>query len=450
MPDMAGLLQLDRNGVQRARTVGLRAVAGVTQLVRTDNTPAGRQVNLKPNRTPGVYMEPDLRGLGLTAGRYPGCYGQVYANNAQARRLVDMRRQKSVAGLGIVVGGTFNTVAGTTRNDVCNLSPSGALKRLDPNSNGNVYAVKVSGKSVYVGGTFTEIGGQSGIQKLVRLTLSGAVDTGFDPSATVDFTVWKIVIQPDGKIIVCGGENTGRVERLNDDGTADEDFTPIVFGERVYDVELSPAGKLLVAGRGWYNTNVRRQVARFNADGSFDSGFEVDIDFLGVATCDDVMYDDDGNIWMVGHGSYPLSKLDPNGAIIGANYGSDGLLNVGVATGNICFYQPTGGNIYIGGKFEWFEGASSYERGIERIQKTPDDGEIIRDTAFTCTLGEQGASFPLQHMDGVNDDDLMIGGTFGTINGTAMKNMAVVDNTGALVTDFANPDINATVYSFDQ
>ncbi len=112
------------------------------------------------------------------------------------------------------------------------------------------------------------------------------MDGGFDPGANQ--IVNTIAVQPDGKIVV-GGNFTGlggvtgttarnHIGRLNVDGTVDPSFNPGTNGP-VLAVAVQPDGKILAGGNftsvggGTGLTTARSHIARFNADGTVDTGF---------------------------------------------------------------------------------------------------------------------------------------------------------------------------------
>jgi hypothetical protein len=66
----------------------------------------------------------------------------------------------AVSGSNIYLGGAFTTVGGTnTRNRAAAVSTGGTLQSWDPNMNGTVNALAVSDSNIYVGGAFTTAGG---------------------------------------------------------------------------------------------------------------------------------------------------------------------------------------------------------------------------------------------------------------------------------------------------
>src|SRR5512145_61686 len=78
----------------------------------------------------------------------------------------------------------------------------------------------------------------------------GTLDTGFDPGSVANNSIYAMVVQPDGKILI-GGDLTNRIARLNADGSADSLFNNNVIGRldgRVLALAVQSDGKILVGG----------------------------------------------------------------------------------------------------------------------------------------------------------------------------------------------------------
>jgi uncharacterized delta-60 repeat protein len=119
---------------------------------------------------------------------------------------------------------------------------------------------------------------------LVRFNKDGTPDGTFGSggAVTTDFgaddEAHSLAIQPDGKIVVAGSSN-GKfaVARYNTDGTLDTGFgsggkvtTDLGDGDAsVYGLALSADGKIIVSG----DNDTGIALARYNADGSLDGGF---------------------------------------------------------------------------------------------------------------------------------------------------------------------------------
>ena len=105
------------------------------------------------------------------------------------------------------------------------------------------------------------------------------LDTSFNPGTGANGLVESTVVQPDGKILICGNftsfNNTSHayIARLNADGSVDETFNADV-GYWVRHMALQSDGKIVIGG---FFTNVggvsRNRIARLNSDGTLDTSF---------------------------------------------------------------------------------------------------------------------------------------------------------------------------------
>src|SRR5437868_2178923 len=102
-----------------------------------------------------------------------------------------------------------------------------ALDGFDPNANGTVYVVVVQpdGK-ILIGGDFTTLSPNGGaavtLNRIARLNPDGTLDTAFNPNA--NNTVLSIAVQADGKILAggwfyCIGGQTRRYSARQDSST---------------------------------------------------------------------------------------------------------------------------------------------------------------------------------------------------------------------------------------
>ncbi|KOY87387.1 hypothetical protein AD998_15670 [bacterium 336/3] len=142
-----------------------------------------------------------------------------------------------------------------------------------------------SDEKILVRGDFTEYNGRPA-NRIIRLNADGSRDESFQIGTGFNKTVYKIVLQPDGKIVVGGdfteynGVSANRIIRLNADGSRDSNFQiGTGFDDLVNYIALQSDGKILASGNFIsYNGIVySKPVLRLNADGTIDSSFQVDL-----------------------------------------------------------------------------------------------------------------------------------------------------------------------------
>src|SRR5206468_10201802 len=103
----------------------------------------------------------------------------------------------------ILVGGTFTSIGGQTRNYIARLdATTGLADSFDPNADGSVHsiALQADGK-ILAGGLFTSIGGQTR-NRMARLDATTGLADSFNPNA--NGFVRAIAVQADGKIFAGG------------------------------------------------------------------------------------------------------------------------------------------------------------------------------------------------------------------------------------------------------
>ena len=142
-----------------------------------------------------------------------------------------------------------------------------------------------------------------------------AVDPTFNPGASDD--IEALAIQPDGKILVggqfatIGGGGTGttarrKIARLNADGSVDTGFqAPYVSLSAVSDIALQVDGKIVIGG-DFVDVSGCFHICRLNADGSLDTGFNPGANYFVWA----IAVQADGKI-LVGGGFTALAVAAP-------------------------------------------------------------------------------------------------------------------------------------------
>ena len=339
----------------------------------------------------------------------------------------------------LVVGGEFTTVNGAPVNKIVRLNPDGSTDGTFNVTNTEVsnpvkaIAVQSDGK-LMVGGQNITFGSA---KPFLRLNSDGSTDTSFNIGSGIAGAVNEIVIQPNGNYLIGGsfngfngGSSPNNIARINADGTIDAGFTSgfSAFDE-VKKIVLATDGKAFVIGNfTFFNFTTSRGIVKINADGTLDSSFNTGggVDVTNPISGIDIL--PDGKVLMSGFfSSYGGS---PYAGIVRIN--TDGTSDASFAprTGVIgtvadSAVQPDG-KILIGGTFSYVNGTPR-----ERIARLNPDGTT--DDTFTIGTGVTGtlSSIYLQ-----SDGKILIGGNFTSYNGVVRDNVARLNSDGTLDTTF--------------
>jgi uncharacterized delta-60 repeat protein len=225
----------------------------------------------------------------------------------------------------ILIGGSFTTVLGVTRNRIARLNANGSLdKTFNPNANGTVESIVVQRDGrILIGGFFTTLqpaskGAVIMRRHIARLLPNGALDLGFAPDA--DREVLSMVAQADGKIVIGGRFDSllpngaavatarQRIARLHPDGSLDPGFSPMVGGD-VYTLTLQADEMILLAGNfSMINASTRAGCARLHADGRVDTGFRQTV----ATNVNSLAVQADGKILL--GGDFGIARLNRDGS----------------------------------------------------------------------------------------------------------------------------------------
>lgn len=177
----------------------------------------------------------------------------------------------------ILIGGdsfstSYNTVS---RNRIARLDTDGTLDMSFDPGTGFDYAVSVivvqSDHKILVGGSFNSYNGTTK-NNIIRLNDDGSIDSSFNSGTGANYGVYDIAIQGDGKILIVGdftmynGTTRNRIARLNTDGTLDATFDPGSGpNNTAYAVSIQSGGQIVIGGSfTQYNGTTRNRIARIN------------------------------------------------------------------------------------------------------------------------------------------------------------------------------------------
>jgi uncharacterized delta-60 repeat protein len=336
----------------------------------------------------------------------------------------------------VLVGGLFSTFDGVARSRIARLDSDGSLDTsFDPGTGANAVvndlALQPDGR-VLIGGAFSTVDGVAR-NRIARLETDGSVDVSFDPGTGADSSLWALALQFDGKVLAGGefttvdGVSRNRVARLNVDGSLDVGFDPGTgASSQVQAVVLQPDGRVLIGG---YFTTVdgvaRNRIARLRANGSLDTSFDpgtgADNPVRSVALQPDGKVLIGGLFTSInGVGRNRIARLNADGSLdAGFNPGTG-------ADGTVVSVAVQSGKAVIGGSFTTVDGTA--RNGIARLNKT---GSL--DTSFDPGSGANDSVLAVAIQD---DGKVLIGGDFTTVNGVARNHIARLDVDGSLDTSF--------------
>ncbi|MEX0816658.1 MAG: delta-60 repeat domain-containing protein, partial [Gaiellales bacterium] len=143
-------------------------------------------------------------------------------------------------------------------------------------------------------GKIVAAGQDGGDFAVARFNADGGLDASFAGDGAVATPVgsgadeaWGLALQPDGKIVAAGLSSNGTdndfaLARYGPGGTLDTGFgggdglvtTPVgTADDEAYALALQSGGEIVAAGRSSNGTNNDFALARYEADGTLDTGF---------------------------------------------------------------------------------------------------------------------------------------------------------------------------------
>ena len=305
------------------------------------------------------------------------------------------------------------------------LNPDGSVDPTFSLTNGlagqfHCAALQADGKLV-VGGSGLSANTISS-ESVIRLNADGSVDEDFNSMAFPGYvaTVSSLAVESDGKILISGddfdfGTAPANVARLNPDGSVDRSFVADVSGG-ITRVLLQPDGKVLICG-GFTQVGgaPRAGLARLNSDGSLDEGFMPAVALVTAYgwSVPAIVLQTDGKILLSAQiqltaGSYQLRllRLDPDGSL-DTGFSSDYTSEAGVLS------IQAGGKIVVG----------TYSGAIVRLNA---DGSL--DPGWNAVPGDSGSVSSLAI---AADGGLWVAGWFSSINGIPRPGIARLRNDGS-------------------
>ena len=273
---------------------------------------------------------------------------------------------------------------------------------------------------------------------VVLFSQDGSLDNTFTIGSGANQNVYLAKQLADGKILIGGqftnynGNSSKSIARLNADGSFDSTFnigTGIDF--RVLDALIETDGKIVIVGEfSQFNGINRRCIVRLNMDGTLDTSFNIttsNIMEIGKISKQNDKYIITGSFTSINNNpANHITRLNYDGTS-DLTFNSLGLNNSSGISKHLILDD---GKILIVGSFYFYQGVS--RRNIARLNE---DGTL--DTSFDPGTG---ASSPIGSLAIQSDGKYIIGGNFSDYNGITKLLLARINEDGTLDTSFSIPN----------
>ncbi len=346
----------------------------------------------------------------------------------------------------LYLNGSFTTISGVSRRGVAAVATAdGSIVTAFPDLNLDVLysigksaglALSPDGSTLYVGGSFTTIGGVSQARLAAVSTTNGAVLTGFSPQILAG-TVYGIDLSSDGQTIYAGGDYAAaKVAAYNTTtGALAEPSFDVDGINNSNSVHLSEDDQALfvTGGLGFLSGTARGSIAAFYPwSGDLITSFVPETDEFGSVHAFAASPDGEVLYAAEGYGPYYIRALSR----------TDGqFIDALELTTNNGVYQllvsPDGNTLYASGRFTEIDGIARNRVAAINLA----DHTIIQ--TFNPNANGDVQALALS-ADGLT---LYLGGDFSQVGGVNRSRVAAVSTVdGSLVIGF-NPGANNAVRS---
>ncbi|HQZ42679.1 MAG TPA: delta-60 repeat domain-containing protein, partial [Flavobacteriales bacterium] len=311
-------------------------------------------------------------------------------------------------------------------------------------------ALRPDGK-ILIAGDFTSYNGVAR-NRIARLNADGSLDLAFNPGSGADAPILKLVLQPDGGVVIAGeftnfnATPRGRIARLLVNGALDTSFDPGSGANNIIrSIALQADGKVVMGGEfATYNGTGRSRIARCNTDGSLDSSFDpgTGLAYAGIYTpnVQSISIQTDGKILFAGQFTGYNGTTRMRIARVDANGGLDASFDPGLGTNRTLYSTAVqaDGKILIGGDFITYNGTP--RKMVTRLNA---NGTL--DAGFGNATGADDYVLSIAVR---TNGEIFIGGYFRSYNSTGPSGIAKLNADGSLNGTF-NPGnaANGLIYT---
>ncbi|NHB68467.1 InlB B-repeat-containing protein [Perlabentimonas gracilis] len=340
----------------------------------------------------------------------------------------------AISGDDIYVGGSFSSIGGQSRNGIAKLNKTNgnADETWNPNASSSVYTILVSGDDIYVGGYFTSIGGQPRNRIAKLNNTNGDADETWNPDPNNGVSSIAITgddIYVGGYFTTIGGQSRNRIAKLNkSNGNADETWNPNA-NAGVNTIAIS--GEDIYVGGGFTSIGgkSRNRIARLNttngdADATWNPNSNQWVSIIAVS--DDNIYVGGGFTTIGGQNRNRIAKLNKTNGNADETWDPN-------ANGGVSAIAITSENIFVGGDFSSIGGLT--RNHIARFRNL--DGTL--DETWNPDANSRVSTIALF------GDDILVGGLFTSIGGQPRNHIAKLNKIDGAADATWNPNANNSV-----
>ena len=364
----------------------------------------------------------------------------------------------------IIVGGNFKYYGVRRTSGIVRLNSDGTLDTtftdtVNPSQTlFSIYAIAIqSDGKIIIGGDFSNYGGVTSLNNLIRLNSDLTPDTSFNSNlvtggaANFNAIVIAIKIQGDGKIVVggafsnyAGQTGKSRLIRLNANGTEDTAFsanavvsgTTPKFSAVIRCLDITSSGQIIAGGdfTAYNATTGKNYLIRLNSNGTEDTAFSATCVANGVsarfsATIQSIKVQSNQQIlvggnftsWSGGIGKSYLMRFDSTG-IEDTTFTTNSVLS-SFSSFVYAIEEQLDGKILVGGNFVNYSGGAGDGTGKNYLIRLNSDGN--EDTVFTSYFVRVPGASALSRFQGSTEvircivaygPKIFLGGTFFNYN----------------------------------
>jgi hypothetical protein len=347
---------------------------------------------------------------------------------------------------GEYIGGNFTHVGGVARSNVAHILANGTVDPAwNPDANGEVDALALSDGTVYLGGDFNGADSINGTQTrnyAAAVDATTGIDTGWNPDANGDV----LALAVSGSLVFLGGEFTSI------DGSARNHVAAVtsLFGNVstwnpgtngiVYALAANNSGTIYLGG-GFTQVGgqPRNFAAAVSTSGTLSTTWNPDANSSVYALSVD------GSTIYLGGDFEGSNSLNANTTGVTRNYAAAVDGTSGVATGwnpdanaDVNAIAVNGNTVYLGGNFNGADSINANTTGVTR-----NDLAAVDATTGVATSWNPNANSAARALL-VNGANVVAGGWFSSLGGVARSDVAAVNAADGTPTSW-NPDASGEV-----